>query len=368
MSIYNWQKKDWPNFTYTENEVEKELFAITEKSGIVSGMLKAIPEKVQMETLIDMVVSEAIKTSAIEGELLNRADVKSSVVKNLGLSPDIPVKDKRAQGIGAMMIKMRSTYTEPLTEAELFNWHELLMDYNPDIRRGNWRTGKEPMRVISGRPGKIRVHFEAPPANIVPTEMRKFINWFNETAPGGKDEIIKPPVRSAIAHLYFESIHPFEDGNGRIGRIISEKALSQGMGRPVLLSLSKAIESNRKKYYSELEKAQQTLEITNWIKYFVDTVLIAHADAENEINFTLKKAKFFDKFKNQLNERQLKIIKRMLDEGPEEFKGGMNARKYAHICKISKATATRDLQYLTEIKAFIVSGGGRSTSYQVNLD
>lgn len=368
MNIYNWQKKDWPNFIYAENEVENELFAFIEKSGIVTGVLKAIPEKIKMKTVVDMIVSEAIKTSAIEGEFLSRDDVKSSVINNLGLSSEMPVKDKRAQGVGALMIRMRNTFADPLTENELLNWHSLLMEYKRNINHGKWRTGMEPMQVISGRPGKIKVHFEAPPAIMVPGEMKKFITWFNETGPGGKKEIKKTPVRSAIAHLYFESIHPFEDGNGRIGRAIAEKALSQGMGRPVLLSLSKAVESNRKLYYSELEKAQQTLEITSWIKYFVNTVLLAQTDAENEINFTLKKVKFFDKYKSQLNERQVKIIKRMLDEGPEGFKGGMNAGKYARIGKVSKATATRDLQYLTEIKAFQVSGGGRSTSYQVNLD
>jgi len=368
MNIYNWQKKNWPNFIYAENEVENELFAITEKSGVVNGMLKAIPEKMQLETLIDMVVSEAIKTSAIEGEFLSREDVKSSVIKNLGLSSDLPIKDKRAKGVGALMIRMRNTFNDHLTAKELFNWHTLLMNYRADIASGKWRTGNEPMQVISGRPGKIKVHFEAPPAGKVPGEMKKFITWFNETGPGGKNEITKAPVRSAIAHLYFESIHPFEDGNGRVGRVIAEKALSQGLGRPVLLSLSKAIENNKKKYYSELGKAQQTLEITSWIKFFVNTVLLAQTDAENEISFTLKKVKFFDKYKSQLNKRQLKIIKRMLDEGPQGFKGGMNAGKYARIFNVSKATATRDLQYLTEIKALLVSGGGRSTSYQVNID
>ena len=173
MNIYNWQKKDWPNFIYAENEVENELSAITEKSGIVSGMLKAIPEKMQMETLIDMVISEAIKTSAIEGEFLSRDDVKSSVIKNLGLSSDLPIKDKLAKGLGALMIRMRNTFNEHLTSKELFTWHGLLMNYKADIASGKWRTGNEPMQVISGRPGKVKIHFEAPPAGKVPGEMKK---------------------------------------------------------------------------------------------------------------------------------------------------------------------------------------------------
>jgi Fic family protein len=368
MEVYNWQKKEWPHFIYTENAFENELYSFIEKSGMVSGVLKAIPDAIQKETLIEMIVSEAVKTSEIEGEFLSREDVISSVRNNLGLTPELPVKDKRAKGVGALMVTVRNTFSEKISEKMLYDWHTLLMSYRADIESGKWRTGVEPMQVISGRAGKITVHFEAPPATSVPFEMKRFIEWFNETGPGGSNEMKKAPVRAAIAHLYFESIHPFEDGNGRIGRAIAEKALSQGMGRPVLMSLSKTIESNRKTYYAELENAQRYLEITPWIKYFVNMVLSAQTDAENEINFTLKKVKFFDKYKNELNERHQKVISRMLEEGPKGFTGGMNAGKYAGLCKISKATATRDLQYLAEIKAFQVFGGGRSTSYQVNLD
>jgi Fic family protein len=367
MEFYNWQNKEWPHFIYSENAFENELYSFIEKSGMVSGVLKAIPDAIQKETLIEMMVSEAVKTSEIEGEFLSREDVISSVRNNLGLTPELPVKDKRAKGVGALMVTVRNTFSEKISEKMLYDWHTLLMSYRADIESGKWRTGVEPMQVISGRAGKITVHFEAPPATSVPFEMKRFIKWFNETGPGGSNEMKKAPVRAAIAHLYFESIHPFEDGNGRIGRAIAEKALSQGMGRPVLMSLSKTIESNRKTYYAELENAQRYLEITPWIKYFVNMVLSAQIDAENEINFTLKKVKFFDKYKNELNERHQKVISRMLEEGPKGFTGGMNAGKYAGLCKISKATATRDLQYLAEIKAFQVFGGGRSTSYQVNL-
>lgn len=225
------------------------------------------------------------------------------------------------------------------------------------------------MQVISGPLGKQKVHFEAPPSNRVPKEMDQFIKWFNETAPGGSKEMKKGPIRSAIAHLYFETIHPFEDGNGRIGRAIAEKALTQGAGRPVMMSLSNTIEANKKAYYVTLEKAQRSNEITDWIQYFTNTILTAQSEAEEQIDFTLKKAKFFDHFKNKLNERQLKVIKRMLEEGPKGFAGGINASKYGSLTKISKATATRDLQTLLEMGALIPfgKGGGRSTKYEVNL-
>lgn len=370
MMRYNWQQKDWPNFTYTLQGIEDELLMFAEKVGKVSGILNALPEDTQMEAIVEMMVSEAIKTSEIEGEYLSRKDVLSSIRKNLGLvnSPEY-IQDKKAEGIGTLMIDVRNTYKDELTKEKLFAWHKMLMPESKDIEVGQWRTHEEPMQVISGAMGKQKVHYEAPPSKRVPQEMELFITWFNETGPGGAKEIRKAPVRSAIAHLYFETIHPFEDGNGRIGRAIAEKALAQGTGRPVLMSLSRTIEANKKAYYNALEKSQGSNEITGWIDYFVKTILSAQNEAEEQIDFTLKKVKFFDRFKEKLNERQLKVIKRMLDEGPKGFAGGMNASKYVSIAKISKATATRDLQALLEIGAFIPfgEGGGRSTKYKVNL-
>lgn len=199
--------------------------------------------------------------------------------------------------------------------------------------------------------------------------MKAFITWFNDTSPGGQKEIKKTAVGSAVAHLYFETIHPFEDGNGRIGRAIAEKALSQGIGRPVLLSLSRTIEADKSAYYNALSKGQQSNEITAWVTYFVRTVLAAQTEAEEQINFTLKKTKFFDRYKDQLNERQLKVIKRMLHEGPKGFEGCMNASKYGSLTKVSKATATRDLQDLLQLGVLTRQGdaAGRSTKYEVNL-
>ena len=279
------------------------------------------------------------------------------------------IKDKSAAGLGELMIDVRKTYKEPLSEAKLFAWHKMLLRENKKMEVGLWRTHEEPMQVISGAMGKEKIHYEAPPSYKVPKEMKKFIQWFNDSGPRGKSEIKKAPVRSAIAHLYFETIHPFEDGNGRIGRAIAEKALSQTIGRPVMLSLSRTIEAKKNIYYASLEKAQRSNEITPWMEYFVKTALDAQREAETQIDFTLKKTKFFDRFKDQFNERQLTVIKRMLEEGTKGFQGGMNATKYIGLTKTSKATATRDMQQLLEIGAFVLAGkaGGRSTSYQVNL-
>ena len=178
---------------------------------------------------------------------------------------------------------------------------------------------------------------------------------------------MNPLVRSALAHLYFETIHPFEDGNGRIGRAISEKALSQGFGRPVLLSLSRVIEAKRNAYYDALQAAQSKHRVNEWVSYFVSMALEAQGEAEEQVRCTLKKAQFFNRYEKVLNARQLHVARRMLEEGPKGFEGGMNARKYVSLAKTSKATATRDLQDLADRGVFKVVGGGRSTRYEVVL-
>jgi len=365
---YNWQQTDWPQFKYNIAQTQDILFAFAEKTGHVSGVLKSLPDSTQTEAIIDLMVSEAIKTSEIEGEYLSRSDVMSSIRHNLGLSTDNEqIADQYAKGAADLMVDVRNTYRKPLSEKKLFEWHKMILSGPRRVTVGAWRTHEDPMQIISGPVGKWKVHFEAPPSDKVPGEMGRFINWFNKTASGGKEEIKNPVLRSAIAHLYFESIHPFEDGNGRIGRAISEKVLSQGFGRPVLLSLSEAIEADRKAYYKALKKAQRSNEITAWILYFSNTVLEAQLRAEKSIDFILKKTKLLDRLKEQLNKRQMKVIRRMLDEGPKGFEGVMSAKKYIAITRTSKATATRDLQYLSEIGALKQTGGGRSIRYHLSI-
>ncbi|GJL62143.1 MAG: cell division protein Fic [Nitrospirales bacterium] len=365
---YNWEQEDWPDFQYDLTDIEDILLAFAEKTGLTSGMLKGLPEDMQTETVIEMMVSEAVKTSEIEGEILSRKDVMSSIRKNLGLGGSVgQVQDKRAEGAARLMIDVRDSFAKPLTKEKLFSWHRMVMTSSRGITAGAWRTHSEPMQVVSGPIGKEKVHFEAPPSNRILKEMTRFIRWFNTTGPGGKEDLKNPLVRAAICHLYFESIHPFEDGNGRIGRALSEKALSQGIGRPVVLSLSRAIEARRKQYYAALQKGQQDNEITSWVNWFVTVVLEAQSQAEEQIEFTLKKTIFFDRFKTDLNERELKVLRRMLEEGPKGFEGGMNAKKYMAITDTSKATATRDLQDLAEKGIFHSIGGGRSTRYEVKL-
>ncbi|MEQ9402857.1 MAG: Fic family protein [Cyclobacteriaceae bacterium] len=366
--MYNWQQSDWPNFTFETSQIEELLIDFAQKLGRSTGLLDALPESAQKEAIIELMVAEAIKTSEIENEYLSRQDVMSSIRRNLGFTTEIHKPgDLRAVGASELMVSVKENHDQPLSEKMLFNWHKMIMKGSRGINAGQWRTHEDPMQVVSGAIGKEKVHFEAPPSNIVPKEMQRFIKWFNDTAPGGSKEIKKAPVRSAIAHAYFETIHPFEDGNGRIGRAISEKALSEGMGKPALISLSRTIEARKNNYYDALKEAQSSNDLTNWVSYFVKVVVDAQAEAEELITFTVEKSKFFDRYKDQLNERQVQVANRMLDEGPKGFEGGMSAKKYMAIAKITKATATRDLQDLVEKEAFVVSGGGRSTKYQVNL-
>ena len=363
LMTYIWQQPGWANSAYDITDLIDELTVFERHAGHVRGMLDAQPEGTQVETLIDLMVSEAIKSSEIEGEYLSREDVKSSIQCNLGLTELPPTRNDAAAGIGELMVAVRRDFASPLTAGILFDWHRMLMRGNNRITAGTWRTQEAAMQVVSGPIGRETVHFEAPPSCDVPELMEQFVNWFNATGPQGSSPIRQAPIRSALAHLYFETIHPFEDGNGRIGRAISEKALSQGQGRPVLLSLSKAIEPYRNAYYDALKSAQHTNEITQWLKYFLDLCVKAQQNAADQVNFTLHKAKYFDALKDQLNERQLRVVRRMMDEGPRGFEGGMSANKYSVIARTSKATATRDLQALMEMGALSVTGGGRSTRY-----
>ena len=365
---YNWQQKDWPNFSYSTEDVEAQLYEFSERAGKINGLMEGLPEESRVETVIELLVAEAIKTSEIEGEYLSRKDVISSIKKNLGLLPTVErIDDKRAEGIADLMTDAQRSYKEPLRVEKILTWHQMLMKGNLYLQAGKWRTHEEPMQVVSGVMGREIVHYEAPPSSSVLKEMEGFISWFNRTGKNGENEIKKPVIRAAIAHLYFETIHPFEDGNGRIGRAIAEKALSQTVQRPILLSLSQAIEKKKNDYYAALKLAQRSNEITPWIDYFVRTTIQAQIAAEKLIEFSLYKTRFFDRFRKELNDRQMKVIRRVLKAGPEGFEGGINAKKYIGITKTSKATATRDLQDLQEKKIISKKGQGRSTAYILNL-
>jgi len=366
-----WKKADWPNFTYKTDRIQDTLYRYAAEANSLAGRLAGVAEAKKTEALIDLMVTEAIRTSQIEGEQYDRDDIRSSIRNQLGfVSVPEPVRDPRANGISALMISARQTFSESLTEQRLFEWHDLVMTA-PEIRKrvpvGKWRD--DDMQIVSGPIGQEETHFNAPPPSRIEDEMAGFIDWFNETAPSGDQVRLAAPVRSAVAHLYFEIIHPFADGNGRIGRALSEVALSQELGSPVLLSLSSVIQKNRKEYYRELNLASYGgLDITRWVEWFVEVVLQAQLEAREMILFVLAKARFWENHENDLNKRQTRVVKRMMQEGPEGFAGGMSARKYAAITDCSKATATRDLRDLVDQGIFSqLPGSGSNTSYDLVL-
>ena len=364
---YIWEHQDWPNFTWDEAAIEGLAYDYALEASRLVGEVQHLSEDQKTDALIDMMVSEAVKTSQIEGENFDREDVRSSIRNQLGLNKIAErVRDPKANGVAALMISVREHFTEPLTAERLCAWQDMVIVDVHDRRRielGQWRSDPEPMQIISGAYGHEKVHYEAPPSSRVAGEMERFIDWFNQS------QHLKGAVRAGVAHLYFECIHPFADGNGRVGRAISEIALSQELGHPVLMSLSTTMQAQRNDYYDALGKASQGgLDITDWLIWFTAIARDAQVQARSQIDFVLAKARFWDRFSDTLNPRQEKVVERMMREGPAGFLGGMSASKYMKLTGTSKATATRDLAELLTIGAFKrLEGGGRSTHYDIDL-
>ncbi|WP_194768694.1 Fic family protein [Tamlana sp. I1] len=364
---YNWQHKNWPNFIYDTSGIEEIVLNFALETGEVKGLIEGLTEESQQEAILQFMIDEAIKTSEIEGEFHSRQDVMSSIKKRLGIhSISDNIRDVTAKGIAELMVEVRENYATPLSENLIKNWHDILFANDRFIKNGTYRTGSDPMVIVSGSYGKEIVHYEAPPSNKVPSEMKQFVQWY-DTYTIHENNVKDSLIKTAIAHLYFESIHPFEDGNGRIGRAIAEKCLSESLGRPLILSISTSIEKDKSAYYNALKTAQKSLDVSEWIYYFLQIILNAQKQTKTTIGFTLEKVKFLDRINPKLNERQQKVITKMLDSGIEGFKGGMTAKKYMSITKTSKATATRDLQDLIEKQALIVSGSGRNVHYNLNI-
>ncbi|MCE3230675.1 MAG: Fic family protein [Alphaproteobacteria bacterium] len=364
---WNWQQKDWPDFRYNSSLLRELEDAFLKKSGVFLGAYTHIADDDKSSLIIDLISDEAVKTSEIEGEYLNRESVQSSIRQNFGLAADnrkIPLAE---QGISEMMVDLYQNYNLPLTHEILFRWHTMLTRGKLDLKdAGCYRTHQEPMQVVSGYIHAPKVHFEAPPSKVIFHEMEKFIGWFNKTAPGGK-EPLPALTRVGMAHLYFVCIHPFEDGNGRIGRAIAEKVLSQSLQQPTLIALSHTIEKNKKAYYDALESNNKDMEITPWLLLFAETVLKAQEYTQDKVLFLIEKTKLYDKLRNQLNPRQEKVIARLFREGPDGFKGGLNTEKYIRMTGTSRATATRDLQDLVHKGALGSTGERKGTRYHLNI-
>jgi len=365
--VWNWEQADWPNFTYDSKAFEPLERQFLLQSGEFVGACKHIGPDDQETLKIELISEEAVKTSEIEGEILNRDSVQSSLRQQLGLGVEAPGVKPAERGISKMMVDLYQNFAAPLADKTMFDWHSMLLTGNASIRViGGYRTRPEPMQVVSGPIHKRTVHFEAPPSDRMVAEMKRFIAWFNDTAPGGKTPL-PALIRASLAHLHFVCIHPFEDGNGRIGRALSEKALAQNLGQPSLIALAYTIERKRKDYYAALERNNKDLEIDGWMKYFANTIREAQNNTIKRVDFYVAKAKFYERFRGKLNERQDKVVARVFREGIDGFKGGLSAENYISISKTSRATATRDLQDLVAMGAFTKTGALRHTRYALNL-
>lgn len=364
---WNWTLAEWPRFTFDEAALAPLEKRFLLHSGEVIGAVKHVSSDERDMLRIELISDEALKTSEIEGEMLDRLSVQSSLRRQLGLQSDNrPVKPQE-KGIAEMMVDLYGSFAAPLDHDTMFRWHRMLMAGDQQIRViGGYRDHADPMQIISGPIGQPSIHFEAPPSSRVPDEMDAYVRWFNDTAPDGEAPL-PALTRAGLSHLYFESIHPFEDGNGRIGRAIAEKSLAQNIGQPSLIALAFTIERGRKAYYDQLERHQKTLEVTDWLVYFAETTLEAQATTLGRVEFYIGKARFHDRYRGQFNERQEKVIARMFREGPEGFKGGLSAENYIAITRTSRATATRDLHDLVEKGALTRTGERRHTRYALNL-
>lgn len=365
--VWNWQQPNWPHFIWDKDRLALAEQQFLVRGGVLLGTVKHLGEEERNQLTVEAISTEAMTTSEIEGEILDRASVQSSIQRQLGLADDKRRVAPREQGVAEMMVDLYRTFSAPLSEKMIFAWHRMLMSGRTDIKDiGSYRTSDEPMQVISGAIGAPQIHFEAPPSAQVPGEMAGFIDWFKRTAPGGT-EPLPALTRAGAAHLYFETIHPFEDGNGRVGRAIAEKSLAQSLGQPTLIVLAATILARRARYYHALEAASQRNEITDWLAWFAGITIEAQQRTLALAEFLIDKAKLFDRLKGQLNERQQKALLRMFKEGPEGFKGGLSAGKYGTITGTSPATATRDLVDLTEKGALARTGELRHARYNLSV-
>ena len=357
---------DWPKFTWDMKSLTFKLADVRHRQGLLLGQMEGLGFDLKQEASLNVLTSDVIKTSAIEGERLNREEVRSSIARRLGIEiAGMKSSNRNVEGIVEIMLDATQQFQKPLTKDRLFDWHAALFPTGRSgmqkITVGNWRTlDAGSMQVVSGALGREKVHFEAPNADRLEKEMQVFLDWFNNTND------LDPVLKSGISHFWFVTIHPFEDGNGRIARAIADMVLARADGIPYrFYSLSSQIEADRKNYYNKLEKQQRnTPQITEWLEWFFNCLGSAISSAENILAQALFKEKFWKEInKKSINERQRFVINRML---ASDFKGNMKTSKYAIIAKCSTDTALRDIQDLEEKNVFIKnSSGGRSTSYSL---
>ncbi len=360
---WNWELVDWPQFIYDPTPIAKLDRQFLLSVGSAFGCIKTIDRREYKRFVIEILSLEGLESSRIEGEILDRESLQQSIRHHFGLNPPQKRRGDKESRMGELLCQVYESFNEPLTHEMLWQWHSLLFDGASHIdEKGGYRTHSEPMQIVSNRYDSPTIFFEAPPSARIFQEMTAFIDWFN--SKNARESLLG---RAAIAHVYFESIHPFEDGNGRVGRVLVEKILSQGVGRPILIAISQLLEKRKKGYYAALGQCNRTLEVQHWVEFFAQVILEAHENSMQLLYFLIAKSKMLNALSGQINPRQTKALLRMFEEGPDGFKGGLSAENYIAITKTSRSTATRDLVELVEKGALVKTGELRHTRYSLNL-
>ncbi len=365
--MYIHQNKDWPDFFWDNGTLVPYVSKARDLQGRLIGRMEGLGFELREEAVLETLTENVVKSSAIEGEFLNPEEVRSSVARRLGLDiSGLPDASRDVEGVVEMMLDATQNYNAPLTKDRICGWHAALFPTGRSgmhkITVGEWRNDESgPMRVVSGPMGREKVHYTAPEAKRLEVEMNRFIQWFNT------DNSMEPVIKSAIAHLWFVSIHPFDDGNGRIARAIADSQLARAdRTNQRFYSMSAQIMESRKGYYAVLESAQKgSLDVSQWLVWYFERLTDAIEATDETLSKVLVKAKFWEIHKTaQLNERQVKMINILLGD----FIGKLHSSKWAKMTNVHRDTARRDIQDLIEKGILSDSGeGGRSTNYILNL-
>lgn len=362
---YLWEQKEWPELTWDEGQLSKLLATVSHEQGRLQGKMETLGFDLRNEAHLRTLTEDVIKSSEIEGEKLDPDQVRSSIARRLGMDiAGLVQADRNVEGVVEMMLDATEKYDETLTDERLFAWHAALFPTGRSgmvkINAGAWRDdGDGPMQIVSGPMGREKVHYEAPPADRISREMQRFLAWFDK--PGDTH----PLLIAGLAHLWFVTIHPFGDGNGRIARAIADMALARSeKARQRFYSMSSQIQQDRNDYYYTLEWTQKgDMDIGRWQDWFLECLLRAIEGSKETLEAVMVKARFWDRFaKEPLNDRQIKVMNKFLDG----FEGKLTSSKWGKIAKCSQDTATRDINDLIERSALKKDpGGGRSTSYSI---
>nr|WP_298115085.1 Fic family protein [uncultured Pseudomonas sp.] len=368
--LWIWQQPNWPHFTWQAESLAPMLRSCTQAQGRLLGMLGAVGSDTEAQSSLDALLQNIVTSSAIEGEELNVGSVRSSLARRLGINEEGRIS-ARSEGLAELLLDATSAHEQPLDLQRLYRWHCWLFPSDDNLLTRPLRVGalrgEDPMQVVSGRLDRPTVHFEAPPRQGLEEQLLDFLTWFEGSR---SDAGLDPLLRAGIAHFWFVTLHPFDDGNGRLTRAITDLALAQGEQQAIrFYAMSASILDDRAGYYRVLESSQKgTLDITAWLQWFLGTLLKSLEQALARIDRVLAKARFWQAHRSQaLSAEQIKVLNRLLDGGEQGFEDGISAAQYQAVTKVSKATATRHLGDLLEKGCIVrLPGGGRSTRYQVS--